>query len=440
MLRFELPKNQGGSCVNKGLSFFRRFVDSDSVESKIYFSQKAQLKSFPGEDFLALQGFYDELVAWASTYGKEWRGFLYSLQYVPGAPASVSDIALGIGTPEDRCVRYLKCLVKAQMIRWVYVPEPDGQGQPSIENSRPAEGMYVPEPDGQGQPSQRAYVPEPDGHGQPHAAGPDAGLEAKTAPLAEPRPSGGPPGGSGARPADPPGGSGAPPGDATVNELNELKQPNGPTVPKQETSKRSTDQRAERAEPPLAGQGGNGTNEPVPSKPPSGDGPVGQGQGPDIKAWQEEKQTELGARRLQGGGAEQPSNPESPSSPTKSEAGGWDQEGTAPSSPRDGLPDTDERHNKDIVAAHWALGARVFRALRMPYAVGSLHYREEVGSFASVLQIAKLDAEAVSKVIKHAAEIGNMKQYPDPHRRARIWVSCIKKRTSKGLRQRSAMG
>ena len=388
--RFELPKNMGGLCVSKGLEFFRYFCDSDKPEAKLYFNQIGRLRAF--NNHLAIECLSLRLVAWASRYTKTHRGYVYAFEYMADDPAGVADIALSVGLSVDECTAYLQCLIDTRLVEWVYATEAHG------------------------------------GQGRPLQASPEAESSPTEAPLdSEP-----PPGG-------PPGVAGIPPGEPTDNGLN------GPTVSNKINDQRSNGQQATPAaqgnvQPqasPLTDQDRKETNEPVPSKPPPDKPAVSVTHGNQMSDWQERKKAELAQRDNAEQVTPTPGNVQSPTSPTKSDAGSGDQRGTSPPQSCGGLPETDQRRNPKICQAHWAQAVRVFNLLGMPQAEGSEAWGNEVGSFASKIQQAGRWPDAVDNSMKQAMELGRNAKL-STRSRAKIWNSTLTKRiASREQRQQS---
>ena len=390
----------GGLCVSKGLEFFRFFCDSDKPEAKLLENQLKRLRSY--ENHLAIEGVYYRLVAWASRYTRECRGYVWAFEYLADVPATEADIALSVGLSDDECRSYLQALIDARLVEWVYATEAHG------------------------------------GQGRPLEASPEAEARPTESPPGSEPPPGGPPEVAGTAPAEP-----------TDNELN------GPTVPTKDNNQRSNDltcnDAAHPGEPlkdqrsttaprnevqgPLTGQQSKKANESVPSKPPSEQAAVGDESGNEMSDWQERKKSEL-EQRAKG---EQAMADESqrPISPTKSDAGGGDKLGTSPSPSCGGLAETDRRRNKRIAQAHWDSGVMVFRLLGMPQVEGTEEYLNEVSSFASKIQEAGAWPLLVDKGMKHASELKKMKNY-SPQSKARIWNSTMSKRIAgKSQRQRA---
>lgn len=416
---FELPKNQGGSCVTKGLSFFRHFVDSDATAAKVYFAQMARLGSFTGVEAVALRGVYYRLVEWASTYTKDLRGSVYATEYIEGSPADVVDIALVLGLSEQRCALYLQCLEQTRLVKWVYAAGSEcGCSRPS-EASR--EKVYAAGSHG--------------GRSRPPLTSLEAGSFCAETPLKSGPSPGGPPGVAGCPPGTLPEVSGNPPGDPRENQRSTDSTDLS-------VCQRINDQRTNGQRSSPAGQGNAERTEATETP----GGPVGGNEAEPLRKagegteraiytpeWQERKQAELAERAKAEHDTEPPSNgesPESPMSPTKSDAGSGDTPGTGPPLPCGGLSETDQRRNKRIGKGHWATAERVFGLLGMTEAKGSEAWNNEVSSFASSIQRAGRWVDLVEKSLKHAAELGQMAtRYPDPHSRARIWNSVMRKRT-----------
>lgn len=414
---FELPANMAGSCVTKGLQFYRMPADSQDPEGKAFLLLLERLEGMPNG--YGLLGRLMRLVRWASSYPKSHRGYLWAVPYLAGSePASIEDIALELRVDVQACVEDLAAMECCRLINRVPL-------------SQAIEATKV---DGE------VTVPTDEGSDEGSGGGSVLGGKGAT------------PRGSSLGGRDPTTAGGVPEEQQGTKATNS-KRTNGLTDNKQHKTDNGLTDRTET------------TND----QPATRERPTGKPEGLATATPEEERRKAhlLGqlANEDKDGPKAAGESPTSPLRPEKSDGGGevcqvgvspcepgpdpppggFDQAsqvlpsvtaGSASGQPGPRKPTTRQGRGKRVGRRHWLLGVQVVETLRLGVAPESDAGKDEVSSFAQMFVGRAAGDEAyVTWVMKHAKRLGQNARYDRRAKCGTLWKIVRERQGRLGIEQ-----